>query len=53
MTGGSDGFVRLSFNNLDEQNKHVYFRWWDIRNFEKAKDKFIVDTENKNPEYAG
>ena len=35
------------------KNKHVYFRWWDIRNFEKAKDKFIVDTENKNPEYAG
>ena len=29
------------------------FRWWDIRNFQKAKDKFIVDTENKNPEYTG
>ena len=37
MTGGSDGLVR----------------WWDIRNFEKAKEELIVDVENKDPKSSG
>ena len=37
MTGGSDGLVR----------------WWDIRNFEKAKEELIVDIENKDPKSSG
>ena len=37
MTGGSDGRVR----------------WWDIRNFTKAKEEFIVDIENQDIKSSG
>ena len=31
----------------------IFIRWWDIRNFEKAKEEFIVDVENKDPKSLG
>ena len=37
MTGGADGLVS----------------WWDIRNFEKAKEEFVVDVDNKDPKLSG
>ena len=52
MTGASDGLVRKVEQNLNIEVKPVY-RWWDIRNFEKSKEEFIVDVENQDTNYSG